>query len=383
MQVQGMQVVVAGAATAGAATALLLARAGATVRVLDRVPEVRAAGAGIALAANGQAVLERLQLNTLLDQATQINGARIVDANERTLLAPPDGTDLRIVTRAALQAALFEAMRSTPGIAITLGATVEAATPDGRVTVRHAATGRTDDLQADLVVGADGVHSRVREQGGFAAEVRRSGIHYVRAISPTPPRDALEAWTSAGLFGMMPLDRGSYLYASCGTPELAHALKAADLDAFRRAWQRAFAPSAALLAPLQRFDELLVHEVIRVTCRQWHDGRLVLVGDAAHAMAPNLGQGGNSALVDAVVLMESLRNAKDLPEALAQYTARRRPAVQRVADTSARLGQVSEWTQPAISWLRDRVLMPLASRGDSSRMMRDVLQEDPGWLRGR
>lgn len=186
MQVQGMQVVVAGAATAGAATALLLARAGATVRVLDRVPEMRAAGAGIALAANGQAVLERLQLNTLLNQATQINGARIVDANERTLLAPPDGTDLRIVTRAALQAALFEAMRSTSGIAITLGATVEAATPDGRVTVRHAATGRTDDLQADLVVGADGVHSRVREQGGFAAEVRRSGIHYVRAISPTP-----------------------------------------------------------------------------------------------------------------------------------------------------------------------------------------------------
>ncbi|MBL0889365.1 MAG: FAD-dependent monooxygenase [Gemmatimonadaceae bacterium] len=383
MQVQGMQVVVAGAATAGAATALLLARAGATVRVLDRVPEMRAAGAGIALAANGQAVLERLQLNTLLNQATQINGARIVDANERTLLAPPEGTDLRIVTRAALQAALFEAMRSTPGIAITLGVTVEAATPDGRVIVRHSASGQREAMQADLVVGADGVHSRVREQGRFGASVRRSGIHYVRALSPAAPSEALEAWTSAGLFGMLPLQRGSYLYASCGTPELERAIEAADLDAFRMAWQRAFAPSATLLAPLQRFDELLVHEVIRVSCRQWHDGRLVLVGDAAHAMAPNLGQGGNSALVDAVVLMESLRNAKDLPEALAQYTARRRPAVQRVADTSARLGQISEWTQPAMRWLRDRVLMPLASRGDSSRMMRDVLQEDPGWLRGR
>lgn len=383
MQVQGMQVVVAGAATAGAATALLLARAGATVRVLDRVPEMRAAGAGIALAANGQAVLERLQLNTLLNQATQINGARIVDANERTLLAPPEGTDLRIVTRAALQAALFEAMRSTPGIAITLGVTVEAATPDGRVIVRHGASGQREAMQADLVVGADGVHSRVREQGRFGASVRRSGIHYVRALSPAAPSEALEAWTSAGLFGMLPLQRGSYLYASCGTPELERAIEAADLDAFRMAWQRAFAPSATLLAPLQRFDELLVHEVIRVSCRQWHDGRLVLVGDAAHAMAPNLGQGGNSALVDAVVLMESLRNAKDLPEALAQYTARRRPAVQRVADTSARLGQISEWTQPAMRWLRDRVLMPLASRGDSSRMMRDVLQEDPGWLRGR
>lgn len=100
-------------------------------------------------------------------------------------------------------------------------------------------------------------------------------------------------------------------------------------------------------------------------------------------MAPNLGQGGNSALVDAVVLAECLNAATDLRDALAQYTARRKPAVDKVADTSARLGQVSEWTQPAMRWLRDRVLMPLASRGDSSRMMRDVLQEDPGWLRGR
>lgn len=383
MQVQGMQIVVAGAATAGAATAILLARAGARVRVVDRVARVRPVGAGIALASNGQAVLERLQLNALLADATRVAGARIVDASGRTLLAPPPGVDVRIVTRAALQDALQETMRNTPGVTLAFDATVEEATPDGRVIVRHGASGQREAMQADLVVGADGVHSRVREQGRFGASVRRSGVHYVRALSPAAPSEALEAWTSAGLFGMLPLQRGSYLYASCGTPELERAIKAADLDAFRMAWQRAFAPSATLLAPLQRFDELLVHEVIRVSCRQWHDGRLVLVGDAAHAMAPNLGQGGNSALVDAVVLAECLNAATDLRDALAQYTARRKPAVDKVADTSARLGQVSEWTQPAMRWLRDRVLMPLASRGDSSRMMRDVLQEDPGWLRGR
>ncbi len=383
MQVQGMQIVVAGAATAGAATALLLARAGATVQVVDRVSQVRPVGAGIALASNGQAVLERLQLNALLEQATRVAGARIVDASGRTLLAPPPGVDVRIVTRAALQAALQEAMQNTPGLTLALDATVEEATPDGRVTVRHGASGQREVMEADLVVDADGVHSRVREHGKFGASVRRSGIHYVRALSPAAPSDALEAWTAAGIFGMLPLQRGSYLYASCGTPELERAIKAADLDAFRTAWQRAFAPSVAVLDPLQRFDELLVHEVIRVSCRQWHDGRLVLIGDAAHAMAPNLGQGGNSALVDAVVLVECLRAASNLNDALAQYTARRRPAVERVADTSARLGQISEWTQPMMRWMRDRLLMPLASRSDSSRMLRDMLQEDPAWLRGR
>ncbi len=383
MQVQGMQIVVAGAATAGAATAILLARAGARVRVVDRVARVRPVGAGIALASNGQAVLERLQLNALLADATRVAGARIVDASGRTLLAPPPGVDVRIVTRAALQDALQETMRNTPGVTLAFDATVEEATPDGRVIVRHGASGQREAMQADLVVGADGVHSRVREQGRFGASVRRSGIQYVRALSPAAPSEALEAWTSAGLFGMLPLQRGSYLYASCGTPVLERAIKAADLDAFRMAWQRAFAPSATLLAPLQQFDELLVHEVIRISCRQWHDGRLVLVGDAAHAMAPNLGQGGNSALVDAVVLAECLNAATDLRDALAQYTARRKPAVDKVADTSARLGQISEWTQPMMRWMRDRVLMPLASRRDSSRMLRDILQEDPVWLRGR
>lgn len=387
MDMRGMQVVVAGAATAGAASAILLARAGATVRVVDRMAQLKLVGAGIALAANGQAVLERLGLTTLLHDATRVAGARIIDAHGRTLLAPPPGTDVRIVTRADLQAALQEAMRATPGITLTFDATVEAASRDGLVRVRHAASDQCEVLHADLVLGADGVHSRVRGSGEFGATVKRTGIHYMRALSPLPPSDAVEAWTPAGIFGMLPVmlpnGGGSYLYASCGTTELAQAIKSADLETFRMIWRRAFPAGAALLDSFTAFDDLLVHEVIRVSCTTWYDGRLVLLGDAAHAMAPNLGQGGNSALVDAVVLTECLQAAPTLDHALAQYTARRKPAVGRVADTSARLGQISEWTHPVLRWLRDRVVMPLAGRGDSSRMLRDMLQEDPAWLRGR
>jgi 2-polyprenyl-6-methoxyphenol hydroxylase-like FAD-dependent oxidoreductase len=294
---------------------------------------------------------------------------------------------VRIVTRAALQCALQAAMLATPGITLTHDATVEAVTRDGLVRVRHGASGQCEVLHADLVLGADGVHSRVRGSGAFGATVERTGFHYMRALSPLPSPDAVEAWTSAGIFGMLPValpvGSGSYLYASCSTPELALAIKTADLALFRDAWRRAFPAGAALLDSFTTFDDLLIHEVIRVSCTTWYDGRMVLLGDAAHAMAPNLGQGGNSALVDAVVLAECLQVAASLEQALAQYTTRRMPAVQRVADTSARLGQISEWTHPALRWLRDRVLMPIAGRGDSSRMLKVLLQEDPAWLRGR
>ena len=124
----------------------------------------------------------------------------------------------------------------------------------------------------------------------------------------------------------------------------------------------------------------MIHPVRRVDCERWHDGALVLVGDAAHAMAPNLGQGANSALVDAAVLLDELRRAADLPAALAAYEARRRPAVRWVADTADRLGALAEWTHPAARWLRDRLLMPAVARFAPATDPARVLQEDRGTL---
>jgi 2-polyprenyl-6-methoxyphenol hydroxylase-like FAD-dependent oxidoreductase len=96
-------------------------------------------------------------------------------------------------------------------------------------------------------------------------------------------------------------------------------------------------------------------------------------------MSPNLGQGANSALVDAAVLLDELRRATDVHQALVAYERRRRPAVERVARLAHRLGVVSEETRAPHRWVRDRVLLPLARRltGDPSTLL---LQEDPGVL---
>ncbi len=381
MNVAGLKVVVVGGATGGCATALLLARAGASVELVERVAEPRAIGAGIALAANGLAVLESLGLGRALAVAHELHGVRITDASGRTLLDPPrSALRLAMLRRSTLQAMLLDAVAAEGRINARFGVEVVEATRDGRVTLRAMSTGITEALDADLVVGADGVHSRVRECGAFGGRVRATGIQYLRVLVDAGLAIGVEAWTAAGVFGSFPVDDGTYMFASCGTPPCREAVAARDLDALGAAWSRAYPPSAPLFAAVGNWDRLIFNEVVRVDCDRWADGRMVLLGDAAHAMAPNLGQGANSALVDASVLLDELRGAPDVSQALARYEKRRKPAVKRVADTAEKLGRLSEVTHPLGRWMRDRVLAPVINALPSERATKVVLQEEPDRL---
>jgi 2-polyprenyl-6-methoxyphenol hydroxylase-like FAD-dependent oxidoreductase len=162
---------------------------------------------------------------------------------------------------------------------------------------------------------------------------------------------------------------------------LSAALDARDLSAFRSAWARAYPASERILAGLNTFDDLIQNEVLRVDCTRWSDGRLVLLGDAAHAMAPNLGQGANSALVDAAVLFDELRRCDTLAHGLHAYERRRMTAVRRVADASSRLGRLAELTQPVARTMRDRLLLPIVGLFASPTATSLLLQEPTETLR--
>ena len=372
MVLSGLNVVVCGSATGGCAAALHFARAGANVTLVERVAEPKAIGAGIAIAENGLAVLESLGLS--LAMAPAVTGARIVDEHGRTLLEPRGQQPRAVmVRRSTLQGILLDAVAREPRIQRRFGTEVVRASPSGEVAISEA--GRESVLGASLVIGADGVHSRVRDGGAFGARVKGTGLRYVRMLLPGDVATGTEAWTPAGIFGAFAVDGGTYAFASCGTPACSAALDARDLDAFRAAWTGAYSPAGRILAGLHSFDDLIQNEVIRVDCDRWSDGKLVLLGDAAHAMAPNLGQGANSALVDAAVLCAELRRARDLAEGLAAYEQRRRKPVRRVADMSSRLGRLAELTHPTARFLRDRMLLPVANRLASRKAIAMVLQE--------
>ena len=375
MNLEALHVIVVGGATAGASAALLFARAGARITLLERVADPKAVGAGIGIAENGLAVLESIGLGPAIAAVgSPVPTPRIVDGGDRVLFAPPGPAPrILMLRRSDLQQVLLDAVAAEPRIERRFGAEVIGSDRHGGIEAR------TDDgvlrLSGDLVIGADGVHSRVRAAGDFGAKVSPPGIRYVRALVDSGGARGEEAWTEAGLFGSFAVPGGTYFFASVGGRDVRKAVEARDLDAFRSAWARAYPPSEQLLEGIERWDELLFNPVIRVECRRWFDGRQVLVGDAAHAMAPNLGQGANSALVDVAVLLDEVRRADDMKTALTCYQRRRQRAVARVAQTSARLGAVAEITNPLGRWLRDRVLMPALSLTGRTAPMDQVLQE--------
>ena len=378
--------VVAGAGIGGTAAALLLANAGFTVTLFERVAEPRAVGAGILLQPNGLAVLYGLGLrDALRRRAVESRHVNVADGDGRALLAStvPDfggGYDhVLVVRRSHLQTVLLDAVAADARITCRFGYDVERAASDGTVTWRRD-EGEHGRASGDLVVGADGLHSRVRESGRFDARLT-PGIAYVRGLGAPTALDAMtEYWTALGIFGAGPVDGALYFYASTAAPPLADAFARRDLKALQRAWASACPAAGAAFAGVGSFDDLLVNQVTRVDCARWVDGLVVLLGDAAHAMAPNVGQGANSALVDAAVLADALATNDDAAAALDAYETRRRPKVRRVQDAAGMLGRLGELRHPVLRAIRDNVLRLVLGRFGADDSMRAGQQEEPVWL---
>jgi kynurenine 3-monooxygenase len=244
------------------------------------------------------------------------------------------------------------------------------------VRVVHEDTGAVEEVGADLVVGADGAFSAVREQmqHGLRADVRREYLEwgYKELTIPARPDgrpavrlEALHVWPGeAGLMVahpnvdgsltatlFMPFD-GEPSFATLDTP-----------DAVRRFMRTHFGDAEALMPGL--VDEFLGHPVghlVTVRTAPWrHADRVVLVGDACHAVYPFYGQGMNSAFEDCLVLDECLaERPRDRAAALAAYERRRRPHTDVLADLSAR----------NFVALRDRVHRPgYALKAAADRML--------------
>lgn len=377
-----------GGGPAGTVLATLLAACGRTVAVFERgTPESLAQGTGILLQPNGLAVLYGLGLRDELHKVSvQHRAVPIKDERSRVIATGemPDfghGLDHALaLLRPTLQRILWSSLEAQGGL-VRFGCDVrmvDIATGEVDVSLHD----RTWRVGAEVIVGADGIGSVVRRSGTFGARPVTGAHHVIRTVVDGAFNvSGSEYWTGLGLFGASPVGEGkTYAYASANGPEVLEAVRTRDLARVVDLWSGALPVAAPLLDRIQSVDDLLLNEVGRVQCRRYVDRRAVLIGDAAHAMAPNLGQGANSALVDAAVLARELATGQTPADALGRYDRQRHRPVTGVQRTSDLLATVSHLQHTGLRRIRDRIFRVAGRPALVRRQIRTTQQVDPAEL---
>jgi 2-polyprenyl-6-methoxyphenol hydroxylase-like FAD-dependent oxidoreductase len=350
-----MRAIIVGGGIAGLASALALTRHGWQVEIFERAPEFTEVGAGLSLWPNALRALDALGVGEDVRGRAVLEGhGGIQDAAGRWL-SRTDAAELErrygpvvMIHRADLRAVLRAAV---PEEALRPGTTVTGVRPDG--TVAHSG----GQSRADLVVGADGLTSVTRQSAWPEAPAPRYvGYTAWRMVTPpVPVGEVSESWGRGERFGYVPLADGRiYCYATANAPEGAPSGGLTDLRARFGGWHHPIPALLAAAAP----DAVLHHDVYELPPLQTYTvGNVVLTGDAAHAMTPDLGQGACQALEDAVVLGTVMSSGAG-PGA---YDRQRRPRTQMITRRSHQIGVAAQWASPAAVTVRNTALRLLPS----------------------
>jgi 2-polyprenyl-6-methoxyphenol hydroxylase-like FAD-dependent oxidoreductase len=343
------------------ATAISLRQAGHEVRVLEKALKTTEVGAGLAIWPNGRRALAALGAGDtagLPVRRLQLADWRghLLSEMPLTELKARYGSELIVMHRVDLHGSLFAVLgRDT----VQLGSEVIGFEPVGsrvRVTLR---SGRQWDT--DLLVGADGIRSTVRQGLLSDGEPRFSGATCWRGVT----RFALEEgsafnwWGRGGEFGIFPLRDGRVYWFGVqnrppGEAESARGRKADAMEAFA-SWPEVV--SAVVQAT--REASILRNDLYdRPPAGTWSRGRVTLVGDAAHPMLPNAAQGACQALEDAVALGNALQSAS-IEEGLNSYEARRLKAANAIVSQAHRTARMVQSTNSLVTGLRDLIVAHL------------------------
>jgi 2-polyprenyl-6-methoxyphenol hydroxylase-like FAD-dependent oxidoreductase len=376
-------ILIAGGGIGGLTAGIALRRSGFDVRVFERAPEIHEVGAGLTIQSNAVLALRRLGLDEALLGSGQRLGAgsvrrpdgKVVSRADLAAVGETVGAPVVAIHRATLQHLLFDALGAD---AVETGREVAAyeAGPDGvRIVFRDGG-----EAEGSLLLGADGLRSAVRARMLGDGEPLYAGYTCWRGVTREggPVADeSSETWGRGRRFGIVPIERGRiYWFATLNTPAggrnepgAAHA-SLAELFA---GWHR---PISEVLAATPA-EAILRNDILhRLPAPRWVEGRVALLGDAAHPMTPNLGQGACQAIEDAVILADRLaRNAADPAAALRKYERCRKSRADAVVLASLRLGRLAQLENLTARWLRDHLLALTPASMTRAQLVRSLTFE--------
>ena len=360
--------IVVGGGVGGLAASIGLRRLGWTVSVLERAPELHAAGSGWSFARNGERAADALGFGEQFRACsvpTQAAG-NLLTPSGRWLMRFRPGRDTPLLAnhRADLQRVLLDQL---PADCVRTGADVTGVQETGhRVTVAYRTADGPRQAAAELLVGADGIHSLVRRllwpQAPPPVFQRITCWRGVTEPGSVWPVDGFQTWGRGQRVGAHPLSNRRVYWFLTIRQDQPGVRYDDDLAEVRRRIGGWHQPIPALLAATPP-EAVLCHDIFDLDpLPGYAHGRVALLGDAAHAMTPFAAQGAGQALEDAIVLAAQLAGCGPVPDALAGYDRARRPRTQRVARLARTDPRISLSTSPLTYWVMTNLTRMTSSR---------------------
>ena len=360
-----MKVIIIGGGIGGLSLAIALQRKKIPFEVYEATPVLQEAGAGIWLGGNAMNALDALGVGDIIKQKSNRLGKVFIKSQSGKVLQTVDcdilekkyGNATYGIHRATLQLTLAACLNQTINTGHRLSSIqqlddkVEAVFENGNVAV------------GDIIVGADGIRSVVREQYVTRANYRYSGQTCWRAIIDTqlPPEEfsvGAEVWGNKGGLRASYTQLGGNQVYFWTTMKIAAGIHVKNEDALALI-QKELTPFSGYMQQIIRMiqPERLIHSDLfdMQPIKKWYHNRIVLLGDAAHATTPNLGQGASQAIEDAWVLADNIAKY-DYTNAFANYQQKRITRATKVVNTSYQLAQLTNLGGPFFSTIKSALL---------------------------
>ncbi len=368
------KIIIIGAGIGGLCTAIALQKLGYEVHVYEKFEEVKKLGAGILLQPNTIKALRKIGIAEDVNskgfllkslEVKLVDGETIANLSiQRQIEATGEGT--RSFHRAELHEVLLGLLKEGT---LHLGKEcqqIEQNDKGVKVLFKDLTV-----VEGDALVGADGIHSIVRQSLIDVARIRYAGYTCWRSVVDVPQEimDGLdgavyESWGKGTRFGTVPLSNNRIYWFACkNASEKDEKMKNAKQKELLNLFGNFHKPVKQILE-LTQDDQILWNDIIDIKpLKRFHFGKIILLGDAAHAMTPNMGQGAGQSIEDAAVLMTCLEQEKNLKKAFEMYSDKRVKRTTMIVNQSELIGKVGQWENGLLTGLRNFMMKTFPQDG--------------------
>lgn len=359
-----------GGGIGGLTTALALQQAGFHVKVYEAASEIRALGAGIMLASNANQALNKLGLwPALLKKGHIPDRISINDQNGNSIqqidnqqTAKMYGFPTLTIHRADLQQLLLEELAPDT---VVLGKKGKAVRQTGSQV--HVQFEDGSEIKTAYLIAADGIHSATRKHIFPEVTPRYAGYTCWRGVTDQVPEgfdptQFTESWGAKGRIGMVPLPGGKvYWFACIKAPQNDPKMAQYGPDELYQVFKDFHFPIPQIV---QQTNNILWNDILDFKpIDQYAFDRIVLLGDAAHATTPNMGQGACQAIEGAVLLAHHMKKASSIEAAFKAYEGAKKDKAQWVVNNSWKFGKIAQLSSPILCGLRNFVLRRIPAGG--------------------